>query len=163
MFVTIEEFECFETVHYYTVRFEDYDESETDYFLKSLSENSSYKEEIDVLLRLIEAIGNKGAKQHYFRFENYAEALPPSSKFVETLIDEKLNLSIRLYCMRITDSIVILFNGGFKTTQSAQECPNVSRHFQMANRMSSIIQKMLVEKELLSDEQILRGEIEFEI
>ncbi|MEN0048261.1 MAG: hypothetical protein AAF806_14460 [Bacteroidota bacterium] len=136
IFVVIEEFIEFSKVNYYTVRLEydDYieEDSEMDKFLKKFENTSSkIKEEFEDLLALIENIGNRGAFERYFRFEDRANALPRSFTkntkervfFVET--------RIRLYCIRISDKIVVLVNGDIKTAQKVQDCSNVLPHFRL--------------------------------
>ncbi|MEM8525090.1 MAG: hypothetical protein AAGG68_10620 [Bacteroidota bacterium] len=153
IFVVIEEFVEFSKVNYYTVRLE-YDDhieedSEMDKFLKKF-ENvpSETKEEFDDLLALIENIGNRGAYERYFRFEDRANALPKSFTkntkervfFVET--------SIRLYCIRLSDRIVILINGDVKTAQKVQDCPNVLPHFRLANKIARKLDNAIKEKDI---------------
>jgi hypothetical protein len=36
---------------------------------------------------------------------------------------------LRLYCIRVSESIVILFNGGQKTAQTAQKSPDLITEF----------------------------------
>lgn len=58
-----------------------------------------------------------------FRPERICIALPPKRKYLDETID------LRLYCHWVSKNVVILFNGGIKTANFAQDCPNVSRHF----------------------------------
>lgn len=87
-----------------------------------------------------------GGQERYFRFEAYAggeaSAMPPPPHFLESSINH------RLYCMRISDAAVVLFSGGLKTADTAQECPNVRPHFLLANRLSKAIQQLIIEKEI---------------
>lgn len=46
-----------------------------------------------------------------------------------------------MYCSRLNDHIVILFNGDRKTTSKAQDCPNVARYFREANKIQKEIDK----------------------
>jgi len=139
-FATIEEVEQFDKVTYYTIKFEDRDESEFENFLSKHQNNPTIKDEYNDLIAWITIIGNKiGAKPTYFRQENRANALPPPSRFVE--IDYLQNL--RLYCMWISESIIILFNGAIKTANTAQACPNVKPHFDLANKLVLEIEKLM--------------------
>ncbi len=110
----IEEYVEFDKVNYYTVRLE-YDDkveedNEMDKFLQKFEKVSAeLREEFQDLISLIENIGERGAKKQYFRLENKANALPKSASqntkerlfFLET--------SIRLYCIRLSEMIVILY------------------------------------------------------
>lgn len=139
-FATIEEVEQFDKVTYYTVRFDDRDASEFENFLSKHQDDPTINDEYNDLISWITKIGNEiGAKPTYFRQENRANALPPPSRLVE--IDYLQNL--RLYCMWVSESIIILFNGAIKTQNTAQACPNVKPHFDLANRLVLEIEKLM--------------------
>lgn len=114
-------------------------------------------QELDYVLNWIRYIGdNKGALPHYFRFENRASGLPPKAKtavnenvsFVDVERPDLPNFSLRLYCLRLNEHVVILFNGDIKTTEKAQDCPNVGGHFKLANKLSECIDKAIVQRDI---------------
>jgi hypothetical protein len=121
----------------YTVRFisdEDNTDSETDkFFDKYVVPEHPFEDAAMQLFRLItESISNKyGATNDFFdRAENKAQALPPKpKKKVEEIKELGINFPLRLYCYRVSNQIVILFNGGIKDTDSAQESKNLSMKF----------------------------------
>jgi hypothetical protein len=84
-----------------------------------------YTDQFQQVLQWIEFIGDmeKGAHPHLFRSAGNCVALPPNATHLAEPID------LRLYCHLVNKHIVILYNGGIKTTRTAQECPNVSRHY----------------------------------
>jgi hypothetical protein len=45
--------------------------------------------------------------------------------------------------MWVSESIIILFNGAIKTQNTAQACPNVKPHFDLANRLVLAIEKLM--------------------
>ncbi len=50
-----------------------------------------------------------------------AHALPPKPKlWVEEIKDIGINFPLRLFCYRVSEQIVILFNGGIKNADTAQ-------------------------------------------
>lgn len=151
-FATIEEVEQFDKVTYYTIKFEDCEESEFENFLSKHRDDSTIQDEYNDLIAWIKQIGDAiGAKPQYFRQENRASALPPPSRFVE--IDYLQNL--RLYCMWVSESIIILFNGAIKTQNAAQDCPNVKPHFDLANKLVLEIEKLMYGqyKSIVEDQQ----------
>lgn len=79
---------------------------------------------LEVLMTFIaDEIGERtGAIDAYFdRFEEEAQALPPKPKHsVEELTIFGLDFPLRLYCYRLSESIVVLFNGDEKTAQTVQ-------------------------------------------
>lgn len=141
-------------MHYYTVQREDRTDSEAEDFFSRL-ENADYGEadidyadELSKLGDWLEEMGERrGAQPHYFRHEGRATALPPPSKYFRELGYDDLH--VRLYCYRVTDKLVILFNGDFKTPGplTAQECPRVRRYFEQANKIALALDRCLAEKD----------------
>jgi transcriptional regulator with XRE-family HTH domain len=130
IFTSIEEFDRFKAVTYYTLRREGTALSETDDFFRRMEIELNHSDQLQRLLIWIEEIGGmrNGAERRYFRSEGLCLALPPNRKYLTEPID------LRLYCYLVSHSIVILYNGGIKTARTAQDCPNVSRHFHNAQR-----------------------------
>ncbi len=89
--------------------------------------------------KFIQQIGKYyGAQDRYFKREGFAERLPPPThRFFES--DGETDFGLRLYCIKISDKIVILLNGDKKTTQKVQHCPNCKPHFDFANTISNLI------------------------
>ena len=105
------------------------------------------KSKLQHILDWIELIGNskRGANENIFRFENDASALPPEGKDREPCyLENDINTpnDLRLYCFRANEHVVILFNGDIKTTETAQECPNVKPHFDLANKLSKKLNQL---------------------
>ena len=126
---------------FYTVKQEDSGLSETDKFIKKFRNNSELKGPLqDLLSFLIHVIGNgNGAISDYFRFENTAQALPPGGDYI--INELAINFSgfpLRLYCLRISYNLVILFNGGEKTERTAQ-AGKTSMVFHEANQFAKKI------------------------
>ena len=62
---------------------------------------------------------------------------------------------LQLYCIRINEHVVILLNGGIKSTKKAQDCPNVSASFELANKLAKAIEKSLHKNDIeWSDEEL---------
>lgn len=128
------------------------------FFNKHSIEN---KEKFYHIMAWIEKIGDKvGAYETYFRNEannGDARALPPvgvdnEPTYIEInqLTNEEQNSSndLRLYCMRANESVVFLFNGDIKTAETAQKCDNVKKHFELANKLTKLIDQAIVQKEI---------------
>ncbi len=77
-----------------------------------------------------------GAEENFFRRENSFRALPPHwFTFFDS--DGIEDFGLRLYCIRVNDEALILLNGGRKTAQSVQNCPNCFPHFQFADKLTT--------------------------
>ena len=127
------------TACFYTVRLshdgEDwYELTETDDFINAFQDED--EPHFFELLQLLEIIRLRGAKQRYFRHEGPAHALPQGNIQLQEKIIVNRGNHIRLYCIRLSERIVLLMNGDLKTARDPLECPNVKRHFQLARQLA---------------------------
>lgn len=137
-------------VTYYTVCFEDERYNELEDFIVRHQANDAIQDEFADLLGWIKQIGNRiGAQPKHFRHEGKASALPPNAYLLE--IDYTENL--RLYCLRISEGLVVLFNGGIKTkaARTADECPVVRPYFKKAQRLTQAIDNCIKQGEIYPD------------
>ncbi|WP_425290772.1 hypothetical protein [Spirosoma linguale] len=105
---------------------------------------------MNLLVTWIQEIGqNRGAKSRYFCFENDASAPPPPARIMAELGNSYCQF--RLYCIRLSDEIVILANGGRKTSQTVQNSPQLMTHFRFANRMAQQLMELSQTGELVLD------------
>ena len=142
--------ECTKCI-FYTVKWEYEDISETEKFFEKYYNDPEFKEFAEELAVFInKSIGYKyGAIDDFFRWEKKAHALPPKPG-IKIDIEEITILAdfpLRLYCLRISKSCVILFNGAPKTSDSAQE-GETSMAFHEANVFAERILKALSENAL---------------
>lgn len=168
-YIRIESFIESEEVTFYSVKIgieeSDFDEIEfeTDKFFAKFSdlENKFYSE-FEVIIALIEEMGKRGAKRHYFRHERRADALPSKPNAVRNITVVK-HSKLRLYCLRLSDTCVILCNGGVKTKDLPQDCKNVHAHFNFVNKLAKAIDTGLVNGDVKLVDRLLEleyGELE---
>lgn len=110
---------------FYTVRQEDTETNETDLFFEKYDALAKYKEANQELLSFILlSIGNDhGAIDELFnRDENEVKGLPVQGKItVKNITYHYPEFPLRLYALKITNNIVILFNGGIKDGPTNQK------------------------------------------
>lgn len=142
----------FKKVQYYTVRFKGKELYEFRDFHIRMGAVESNRLELGEIYQYIQNIGEKfGALPHHFRAEDAAEALPPSyHQFIET--DDANDFGIRLYCIRLSRSVVILLNGDRKTTQKVKDCKNCFPHFDRARRIAKKLNQLILDGLLKIDE-----------
>jgi len=133
-----------EKVEFFSVRLGDSDKTEFEIFDET--DFPKHKEELSVLYIAIQEIKERGAKQRYFHNEGSFDYMPVVSAGLKRENTE--DYGIRLYCIWISETQVILLNGGIKTKLNPEECPNVKTHFQRAKRISVKLQKQLKNGEL---------------
>ena len=141
----------FRKVAYYSVCLEDDDITLYHNFVeKHTYEN---KEKLYHIQKWLKEIGEKyGGQDRFFRNEAKdadTSALPPKGKkqkpcYVEYGGEKENNL--RLYCLKANSHVVFFFSGDIKTAQKAQDCPNVRKHFNLANTLTKAIDLAFREK-----------------
>ena len=146
-----------ERVTFYTVRWQDADISETDKFFEKYEKTE--QEAVQTLLSLlIDAIGtDHGAVDVFFnRPEDGVFGLPPKGRItVDEITFRFPNFPLRLYALRINDreDLVVLFNGGTKTSQANQESPDLNLKFREAVSFGKRIEQALQEGMIGIDEE----------
>ncbi len=140
-------------VTFYTIRKNEAKETETDKFFYKIEKDPRYRPHLQELAAFIlDAIGDHlGAREEFFRFENAAAALPPSPHTVRNLNYDFAGFPLRLYCMRLGHRLVVLMNGGVKTSQSAQDSKDLSLKLIEANAFAKAIDRALKEEYIWVD------------
>ncbi|MEN9458527.1 MAG: hypothetical protein RL135_1105 [Bacteroidota bacterium] len=142
-FIRIEELST-RLVGFYTVQVEGEVLSEFEKFdAKTFSEN---QKDFDRIYSILLRMGEREAKPYYFRTENGANAIPGLRDVSNEEIEKSPDYGIRLYCVRLTNNLVILLNGDVKTHLKPKQCPNVRKHFDFAIRFSTLIDKAKFDK-----------------
>lgn len=151
---TIELYKSFEKTIFYTIHEREVTFSETDKFFLRFKDNPKYIKDIEVIKYWIEKIGREyGAKDRHFRPERKAHAIPiPPPKS-----------DLRLYCFRVNEQIVILGNGGKKSSQKAQDSPDALPHFKLMNDFVSIFKIKLENGNITIKNDRLKGDLSFYI
>ena len=126
-------------VSFYSPRFIKSSLTEYEKFLQN--DFSKHSIELSILTKTIKEMGLRGAKPYYFtKDEKGAFALPIVSPEVKKA--NKKDFGIRLYCLFLNESIVVLLNGGIKTVaHSPEKCPNISQFFKDAIKLESKLSK----------------------
>ena len=97
----------------YTIQFLSESDSEFERFYTRFKDDAEYNPDLMRIVALINKIADMGALERYFRPEGKLKdgvcALPV------------LQSKLRLYCLRLSDKILILGNGGVKKTRTYNE------------------------------------------
>ena len=144
-------------VSFYSLLKEDEEDTITQQFFDEYAEQPEWIESVDILVQCMDEIGDRGAARRYFRFEDAAEAIP--SRQLLNLVVRTSRYDLRLYCIRVSDEIVILLNGGVKTSQRVQDSPDLIGKFRFANRVSTEIIKKITDRDLIIRGNELEGDL----
>jgi len=107
--------------------------TKVDQFIKKY--RSTYPTELMDIVRRLKSLGNTtGCTENFFKLD---EGLDPDD-LVCALYDVP-EINLRLYCIRLSDQIIILGDGGPKTTRTWQEDRNLEREVHAMMDVSRII------------------------
>lgn len=112
-----------------------------------------------MIVAWLDRIGETGAFERYFR---------PEGKYGDGVSAIPIESGkLRLYCLRLSDKILIFGNGDAKDTKSWQESETLSAYVQLLMDTSRFIASrvrdgklLLVDKEIVGDLQFVRDEKE---
>lgn len=107
----------------YTIRIDDSQETEFQKFfiLFKDSEDESVKEDLDRILTAIEKVAENGALESYFRYEGKVVDRVCAIPLLVKARDKSKHGTLRLYCIRVSDTLLIIGGGGLKVTDSYEE------------------------------------------
>lgn len=154
---SIELIEEHEAANFYSIRLEEKELSELECFFEKFPEGCPYDEEIDTLIAWLDHIGEHGAFERYFRQEGrYGDGV--SAIPIETS-------HLRLYCIRLSDRILVFGNGGVKDTATWEESEELSEYVETLMDTSRFIASrrrdgtlFLVDKEIIGNLKFVRDE-----
>lgn len=142
---------------FYTVRWDDQEMSETDRFLNRFADDPDYREDIEKLLDLLTfTIGEvHGATDKLInRSENEVMALPPKGKVILGEVKHYYpHFGLRIYLLKITDHLMILFGGGAKTARTTQESGTLSLTWREACHFTRVIMEAIQDETIRVDEE----------
>ena len=155
--VTLKTIEQSDNVGMFSICFEGDAESEFEKFLLKSKDNATYNKDFNIILMALAKIIDKGALERFFRIEGKM-----SDNVKALAIDSR---KLRLYCLRISDQILILGNGGVKLTRTYQEDNVLSGYvvdlqaFDKALLEAQKDGKITIEKNMITDIQSATFEI----
>lgn len=110
---TLKTIEQNDNVSLYSICFDGCEESEFERFLIAFKDNATLNRDFQTILFALSKIIDQGALERFFRIEGRM-----NDNLCALSIDSR---RLRLYCLRISDKILIVGNGGVKTTRTYQE------------------------------------------
>ncbi|MCX6272553.1 MAG: hypothetical protein NTU44_15310 [Bacteroidetes bacterium] len=154
--INLELFDQADAVNFYTIRFTDEEISETDKFFDNFN-TEEYSEDLYIIEREISKIGENGALERYFRPEGgYHDGLSALPLIVR-------HGSLRLFCVRIHDGILILGNGYKKTNQPYNLIPEANKHADCLQKIEKILRARLKKGSTYEYNNLLYEKLNFEI
>lgn len=154
----IELLETGEKVSLYSPRFEGEEYTEFEKFLLAYKDNEEFAVDLGVIFARLNVIKENFAEDRYFRYEgtrsDRVQALP--AKFLDSS-------RLRVYCIVISRKVVILGNGGIKTTATYEEDPYLKKCVETLQKIDFEIKMRENRKMIVIKGLQLEGELEFYI
>jgi len=151
--IKIELFEEHDRVNFYTLRFQN-EETEIDKFFDKFPEGCEFDEDVEIIIKWIDQIGERGALERYFRPEGKRKdnvwAIP-----IETS-------SLRLYVLRLSDNLLILGNGGIKTTETYNEDKSLSKCVELLQEVDRYLKSRINKGHITVYKKQLFGNLNFQ-
>ena len=142
-----------DAVNYYSVHLDEEELSELERFFEKFPEGGAYDDEIDIIIAWLDRIGEKGALERYFRHEGrYGDGV--SAIPIETA-------NLRLYCIRLSDRILVFGNGGVKDSKTWEESETLSEYVETLIDTSRYIASRLADGTLYIVDKELIGNLNF--
>lgn len=122
-----------EKVGLFSIIFEGNSLDEFGLFKEKFKDDAKYQGDLNKVLSVINRILQNGAPERYFRFEGTKKddvwAIPPYGN------------KLRLYCLRMTDSVLIVGNGGVKDTRTYEENEELNGYVITLQKLDELIKK----------------------
>ncbi|MDO4461531.1 MAG: hypothetical protein Q4C30_03400 [Bacteroidia bacterium] len=155
--ISLKTIEQNDNVGMFSICFDGNKESEFETFLNEFKDNAMYNKDFNIILMALAKIIDKGALERFFRNEG------KMNDNVKALsIDSR---KLRLYCLRISDQILILGNGGVKNSRTYQEDERLSGYVMDLQAFNKVLiraqkeGKITIEKNVIIDIQSTTFEI----
>ena len=147
--VTVDLIEESEIVSLYSISFTMDRTTEFEHFLEQFEKQSIWNKDYQKVLYAISIILDNGALERYFRPEGRISdnvcAIPIESS------------SIRLYCLRISNEILVIGNGDVKSTATYEEDPKLLGYVMDLQKFEALLKKDILDGIITVEEKRLVG------
>ena len=138
-----------EKVSLYSISFEMDGTTEFEKFVSEFEMNATYNRDYQRILAALQAILQMGALERFFRPEgtmrDNVQAIPVEGG------------KLRLYCLRLSDQIVILGNGGVKVTRTYEQDPKLYGYVLDLQRFERSLKESINKGYVRIQEKVLTG------
>jgi hypothetical protein len=139
----------------YTIQFLTEDKGEYLRFYNKFKDDATYNDDLARIAKFVESIADLGALERFFRPEG------KMSDRVCALPVVKSNL--RLYCLRLSNSILILGNGGIKKSRTYNEDDELRDYVVTLQNFDKLIKQGVKEGTIIISENQIDTENTFDI
>ena len=138
-----------DNVSLYSICFNGSEISEFEDFLIKFKDNSKLNKDFQTIILALEKIIDQGALERFFRLEGKM-----NDNVTALSLDSR---KLRLYCLRISDQIMILGNGGVKTTRTYQEDEELSGYVMDLQRFDELLKQAQQKGDITIEKNMIVG------
>lgn len=139
----------------YTLQFLRDSENEFEKFVSKFINDAEYSEDYSRIAAIISRIARTGAQERYFRREG---------KMNDSLVAlPVLSSKLRLYCLRLSDKILILGNGGVKNTRTYEEDVDLKAYTMTLQKFEKLLKEGVNNGSVTISESTIETENIFEL
>ncbi len=124
-------------------------ESEFRKFLKKFKDNAALNKDYQSILYALDRIIAKGAFERMFRYEGKM-----NDNVVALSLDSR---KLRLYCLRMSDQILIVGNGGLKETRTYDEDEELSGYVMDLQKFDELLKQAQEEGSIYIEQNMITG------
>lgn len=139
----------------YTLQFLRDMESEFEKFIAKFREDAEFSEDFQRIATFIKRIARTGAQERYFRPEGKRD----DSVVALPVISSRL----RLYCLRLSDKILVLGNGGVKRTQRYEDDAFLNGYVMTLQKFEQLLKEEAANGNVTITESTIETDIVFEL
>lgn len=136
----------------YSIQFIAESESEYDRFYNKFINDAKLNADLLRIVQIVDRIAEKGALERYFRYEG--------NKADSVMALPVLKSKLRLYCLRLSDKILILGNGGMKKSHTYEEDDSLRGYVLTLQKFEELLKEgqrdgsvIITEKEIKTDKK----------
>lgn len=105
--------------------------SEFEKFMEKFKNDATYQQDFNIIIAAIQKMMNNGFLERYFR---------PEGKMNDRVGALPIHTSrLRLYCLRLSDSVLIVGNGGVKDTKTYEESDELSGYVISLQKLDALL------------------------
>ena len=139
----------------YTIQFVTEDTGEYIRFYNRFKDDAVYDKDLAMIAKFVESIADKGALERFFR---------PEGRMNDRVCALPITQSkLRLYCLRLSESILILGNGGVKTSRTYEENEELSGYVLNLQNFDKLIKEGVKDGTITITENTIETDNTFDI
>lgn len=139
----------------YTIHFLSDQDTELENFISKFKDNAKYNADFQSILVFMERIMANGALERYFRREG---------KMNDSVVAiPVLKSSLRLYCLRLSDHILVVGNGGIKKTRTYEENDELKGYVMTLQKFEKLLHQEALKGNVDITETEIRTDLTFDI